>query len=328
MRPSRPREPEPVLTRAAPRGTPRHTHLRALAPALVGLALAATPLTADADGKPRSKAEALFDEGRALYDAGKFDLACEKLAESDAVEPAIGTMGLLASCEESRGKLARAYAHFLEAAERARRANDKRITFALDSATRLTTRLATLVIEASHPGGVTIARNGVVVPHGELGLGVLVDPGDVEVVARTDGASWSSKVKLVGGQRAVVKIPALAGATAEEQPLKSLAGEPAKPLRTVGLVIGAAGLGGIFAGIGLGVAAADQGSKGLVASSTLTDATVVTLVAGGVVLLGGAALVTVDLATSTKKAPAEARSAPRLSLDLGATSARATLRFR
>jgi hypothetical protein len=313
--------PAPRVGRAAG----RH-HIAALA----GLVLVGTlSSTARADAKKpgRSKAEALFDEGRALYDSGKFDLACAKLAESDAAEPAIGTMGLLASCEESRGKLARAYAHFLEAAERARRANDKRLTFALDSATRLTTRLATLVIDARRPGGVTIARDGVVVHHGELGLGVLVDPGEVEIVARTDGASWSTKVKLVGGQRTNVSVPDLEGATAEEQPLRRLAGEPSRPLRTLGLVIGAAGLGGLFAGVGLGISAADQGGKGLPSAPTLTDATIVTLVAGGVVLLAGGALVTVDLATA-KKRTSSARVEPRLSLELGAQTARATLRFR
>lgn len=92
-------------------------------------------------------------------------------------------------------------------------------------------------------------------------------------------------------------------------------------------MIGAAGLGGLFAGVGLGISAADQGGKGLPSAPTLTDATIVTLVAGGVVLLAGGALVTVDLATA-KKRTSSARVEPRLSLELGAQTARATLRFR
>jgi hypothetical protein len=65
-------------------------------------------------------AETLFREGRALLEAGKPDKACPKLADSYRLDPRTGTLMNVAACHEMEGRLATAWAEFLEAARRAR----------------------------------------------------------------------------------------------------------------------------------------------------------------------------------------------------------------
>src|SRR5687768_960846 len=95
-------------------------------------------------------AEALFQQGRALLDAGKVREACPKLAESHRLDPATGTLIALALCHEAEGKLASAWAEFSDAEGRARAEGAKdREAVAHEHATALFPRLSALTIEVS-----------------------------------------------------------------------------------------------------------------------------------------------------------------------------------
>src|SRR5512136_2811036 len=60
-------------------------------------------------------AEVLFREGRKLVAANDFAAACPKFAESQRLDPAVGTLLNWAACEEHVGKLASAWQRWKEA---------------------------------------------------------------------------------------------------------------------------------------------------------------------------------------------------------------------
>lgn len=65
-----------------------------------------------------ARADALFEEGRALMASGDNEAACTKFEESQAIRPGIGTLFNLAECHEKIGKLVLAYREYAEVAER------------------------------------------------------------------------------------------------------------------------------------------------------------------------------------------------------------------
>src|SRR6185369_4715015 len=96
------------------------------------LALTA-PAFAEASSSDKAAAEALFDEGRRLAQAGKFAEGCPKLEASQKLDPALGTLLNLADCNEKLGKTASAWAQYREATSLARAAGSaEREKFASD----------------------------------------------------------------------------------------------------------------------------------------------------------------------------------------------------
>lgn len=66
-------------------------------------------------------AEALFRDGKLYFQAEDYDRACPKLAQSYDIDPAGGTVLLLAICYEKQGKLASAWARYNDALALAKR---------------------------------------------------------------------------------------------------------------------------------------------------------------------------------------------------------------
>lgn len=101
--------PTPLSAVAAPR------RARVLAFLLVAgwSGLAAAQPGEPSEAEP-PQAEVLFREGFEALEAGNYDLACRKLAESLALARKVGTVLNLARCEESRGRRAEARELFRE----------------------------------------------------------------------------------------------------------------------------------------------------------------------------------------------------------------------
>src|SRR5580658_1649767 len=76
-----------------------------------------------AQAQQPSAAETLFEQGRELLATGKLVEACDKFAESQKLDPAVGTLLNLGDCYAKRGMTATAWATFMLAASTAHSAN-------------------------------------------------------------------------------------------------------------------------------------------------------------------------------------------------------------
>jgi hypothetical protein len=136
----------------------------------------------------RAAAQALFEQGKALVEAGKFKDACPKLADSQRLDPGIGTSLWLADCLQNNGQTASAWAQFKEAAAAAAMQKDPREKLARQRAQDLEKKLARLTLTiATTTKGIQVKRDGIDVGPSELGNALPVDPGSHEVVASAPG---------------------------------------------------------------------------------------------------------------------------------------------
>ena len=157
-------------------------------------------------------AEKVFQDGKALLAQGQIAEACEAFRRSQALESRVGTLLNLGDCEEQRGRVATAWAAFVDARALATRSNDGRAAVADQRAAALAPKLPYLHLEAAvlPPEGFVVRRNGTPIAAAELGLEVPLDPGHYELEASAPGfMPWKQSLELVLGQHAALVIPAL-----------------------------------------------------------------------------------------------------------------------
>ena len=304
----------------------------ALVPALVLLAALASATPARAQSN-EAAAEALFNEGTALVEAGHVEAGCKKLEASEALDPATGTLIHLGDCYEKLGRTASAWARFREAASRA--SKDGRTdweTVAKARAGELEPKLARLKVDA--PAGVAVRRDGQDVPPAAYGSALPVDPGDYTLTASAPRKkTWTGKVHVDAAALAAVRVPALeddaSAATGDGRDAHAGAQTDegsGSTLRTIGWAAGAVGIVGVAVGGVSGLIAIGQNDKskrvcpndGLCADDTArsenasarTAATISTIgfIAGGALLAGGVALVLAAPAASSASAASASSS--------------------
>ncbi|RLB51346.1 MAG: hypothetical protein DRI90_23010 [Deltaproteobacteria bacterium] len=244
------------------------------------LAMASLTLSAPASAQPgdTALAEALFDEGRQLMDAGKVGAACPKLAESYRLDPAGGTLLNLAVCHEKEGKLATAWSEFKDALGMARSARKpEREKLASEHIDALEPRLNRLTIQLA-PGaavpGLQITHNGSSLGGAAMGTALPVDGGEHEIVVSATGhRSWKASLQMGReGETRTVVVPVLEevsdGAASSGPAGASLAptGQSApsgdgSTQRTLGYIVGGAGIAGTIVGAIFGVRAISLASE-------------------------------------------------------------------
>jgi hypothetical protein len=235
------------------------SRMRALLVGCAGLSIAGAGLAQSA-----AAAEALFREGKALLEAGDAASACPKLEQSQRLEPAVGTVALVAYCHEQQGKLASAWQGYLSAAAMARDAGQKqREQVARSKASELEPRLSKLTIQVEDPVvGVAITRGGSPVPQAEWGVALPIDPGSVDVAARASGhRAWRATIEVPPeGALLTVRVPRLepeapssparapapASAAGAQEEESSWVGRNALPLVAFGVGAAALGAGAYF----------------------------------------------------------------------------------
>jgi len=193
---------------------------RRRAPALLALlaaiAGAARPARGQSTAKDASVAQALFDAARVLMDEGKLDDACAKLAESQRIDPAPGTLLNLAVCHEQQGKTATAWTEYNDVLAIGRKdGNVERQRIAAERIRALEPRLARLTINLAKADlaatDLVIRLDALAIGRAAVGVAIPVDPSPhtVEVSARGK-RSWSRAVSaLDAGASEVVTVPRL-----------------------------------------------------------------------------------------------------------------------
>lgn len=240
----------------------------------VAIAFGAQPARAQ-DVSQKLAADALFREARKLLNAGKVAEACPKLAESQRLEPAAGTLLNLADCYERSGQNAAAWITFKEAASSAvaRGRADWEKT-ASQRAAALEKKLGRMALSAtSLPRDAEVKRDDALVPTSTLGVPVMVDPGRHTVTVTAKGKrTWSTTVEVRAGAVETVTIPELEDdAPRPEAPsaAEPHASPPPEPSSSDGALTPTLGL--VLAGVG-GVGVVVGGVTGVLALSNRSDA--------------------------------------------------------
>lgn len=242
---------------------------------LVFSCLTISPAIARAD---EAAAETLFQEGLAAMKRNDYNVACEAFAGSNKADPSPGTQINLALCYEKQKKWASAWTWYRSAVGLAQQRNQKeREQLAEDSANRIKPQLHYVVISVKEPlTDLVVKRDGseVTIAVGGKEVPLAIDAGEhtIEVSARGK-KPWSQKVQIAespGTDR--VDVPKLENAPVDDKTAGSAgAGTEYHPpvivtndgsgQRTVGILVGGAGLLSGLAGAGLFILAKNEESE-------------------------------------------------------------------
>jgi len=236
--------------------------------------VAVVPEAAFAQGSgDAAAAEALYREGVSEMEGGNFGSACSKLEESFRLDPATGALLTLAACFERSGKIASAWARYLDVESRARTAGEKdRETVAHAKSEELAPRLPRLRIQLA-PGvssiaGLEVRRDKTLMSVATLSSPLPVDPG-IHVVEITAPGHMPAKkeVTVSEGRTEVVAFDSLTPADATA-PVPNPALPPTLPpepsgglggVQIGGIVVGSLGIAAV--GVGFGFGAVASGAK-------------------------------------------------------------------
>ena len=185
--------------------------------------------TAADSSEDKAGAEALFNEGRTLLQAGKAMEACPKFEASLRLDRAVGTELNLGDCYERLGRYASAWGMFRQAADDARRLNNVDAEQAANERARaLEPKLSRLTIQSPKEAiaGVVVTRNGVVIDAALLGTPIPVDSGPHRIQCRAPGRKdWTQDLEIKIGETMVTAVPNLMVDATQVAPGTSTTGE-------------------------------------------------------------------------------------------------------
>lgn len=177
--------------------------------AVIGVVVA---LAAPARADDVKTADEKFEAARKLQAANDQAGACKLFAESYALNPnAIGTILNVGLCAETDGRIATAIRYFSDARDRAREQNlAPQLTAAEDHLKTLEPRVPHLAIafSESYPDGKLLVANKIVSV--VSASDILVDPGEVSIVMSAPGrVPYSTTIAIRESQHKALAIPQL-----------------------------------------------------------------------------------------------------------------------
>src|SRR5215472_4011124 len=246
----------------------------------VSLALAAPKAAAQGSPADKTAADDLFREGRSLMKAGKAAEACGKFAESDRLDPQLGTHLNLAVCHETVGKTASAWIEFGEVLDRAQPSGQD-AAFARKHKNDLENKLSRLRLRiATASAGMTLKVDGHEVGQAAWSQPLPLDPGAHTLEATAPGKKpWSQQVDIAAGPSTQeLAVPALEDAAQGSPAAATSVGpsssapppspEPARggssgggSGKTIGFVLAGVGVAGVAVGSVFGLMWFSQNSK-------------------------------------------------------------------
>jgi hypothetical protein len=223
-----------------------------------------------AAGDDSAVAQQLFQQGRALMNAGDLRAACPKFEGAAQLSPTPGVRLNLADCWAKMGRTASAWAKFEEASAVAQRNGDQA---AADAAKKeanallpALSYLTVIVPPEVAAEGVDVTRDGEPVPRAAWNTSVPVDPGPHTVVAQAAGhKGWTANVTVAErAAKVTVTVPLLENDVAPvvaplppSAPTESRGGAQ----RTAGWVVAGAGIVGLGVGAYFGISALSKNSS-------------------------------------------------------------------
>lgn len=170
----------------------------------------------------RAEANFLFDEGRAAMARRDYAAAISRLEQSQQMDPAVGTLLNLAECYAILGRSASAWSAYRDAASLAATTRQlERERYAARKAQELEPQLPRLVVLIKPPArvpGLTLTRNGVLLPEALWGAAIPVDPGAQHLEAKAPGyVTWKLDVDVTDA------------AASKQVEMPELTAEPAAP---------------------------------------------------------------------------------------------------
>ena len=245
---------------------------------------------AQSDRTNASVAQVLFDEGRALVDAGNYAVACPKFVESHRLDPSGGTILHAAACHEKEGKLATAWSEFNEGrslALRDRRGDREKV--ANERIASLAPRLGKLKVivppDIRQIEGLHVTLDGKELPSAAWETKVPVDKGSHVLTASATGRVTVTKsTDVTDGATSEVTVPPLPDAPVPTPTPTKIVEAPARPAvvapveshrgdtqRTIGLVVGGVGVAGVVVGTVFGIRAIGIGDQYAEPACTTTN---------------------------------------------------------
>jgi hypothetical protein len=233
----------------------------AASPLLIALAVAMPCRASAPSAADIAVAQRSFDEARALFGAGKTAEACERFAQSQHLDPKLGTLLNLAICHEKLGKVASAWSEFHDARSIATaQALKERVQFADEHLATLAPLLSYVRIRMdaeTRAGGPGVRLDDEPVDAAALDTDIPVDPGDHQIVVTSrDGRSWKGGARTARADKVAIVVPRLVPMLAKVPAPKAPPAGPAKEhashgRRTAGLVtmgasLAVGALGGVF----------------------------------------------------------------------------------
>jgi hypothetical protein len=167
---------------------------------------------ADASAQDKAVASRLFDDAGKLMKTGHTADACPKYAESQRLDPQLGTLLHLGECYGKLGKTASSWGSFKDAAEIAHGRADPReakIRARIDTLEKSLSNLTITVADTT--ADLEVREDGEVVGKALWGSPVPVDPGSHTITAAASGRkAWSGNVTVGGsGATARIEVPML-----------------------------------------------------------------------------------------------------------------------